>query len=231
MIGLVVAPVASAYLPRLTQLVTQQDEAGLEQAFRMATQCGVLLAGVAATMLIVFGEPLVLVWTQDAKTSAHVAQLLPALAIGCGLHAIISIPYMLQLANGWTQLAIWLNIVLICIMVPSLLYVIPRAGALGATWVWAGVMLSYAIVSTKIMFRRLLPHLRLRWPLADVAAPLGLLALTGFLLSEFAPSSDGTGPTLIIIFAAASVLLLTGIFALPLIRDETVRLVRKLRAA
>ena len=226
MIGVIVAPVGAAYLPRFTQLVTQKDEPGLERAFRMATQLAVLLAGVAAVMLIVFGDRLVLLWTQDASVSARVGKLLPALAIGYGLHAVFSVPYMLQLANAWTQLAIWLNVVMISIMLPALLYIVPRHGAHGAAWVWAAVMVIYSIVSSYVMFKRLLPHLSLRWPISDVVLPLALLAVTGLIVYKIAPAAAGGGSTLLTIIAAAVVLLLAGMAALPMLRSEILRIIR-----
>lgn len=226
MIGVIVAPVGAAYLPHFTQLVTQKNGAGLEQAFRMATQLAVLLAGVAAVLLIVFGNRLVLLWTQDASLSAQVGQLLPALAIGFGLHAIFSVPYILQLAHGWTRLAIWLNVVMISIMLPALLYIVPRHGALGATWVWASVMVAYSIASTYFMFKRLLPQLSSRWPVNDVVLPLTMLAVTGLILSRVTPATVGVSATLLTIIAAAFVLLLVGLAALPLVRDETLRIIR-----
>lgn len=226
MIGVIVSPVGAAYLPRFTELVTQEDWVGLEQAFRMATQLAVLLAGVAAAMLIVFGDRLVLLWTQDASLAAQIGQLLPALAIGYGLHAIVSIPYLMQLSHGWTQLAIWLNIVLIAFIVPLLLYIIPRYGVLGAVWVWPGTMVFYFIVSTYVMFNRLLPHLWMRWPVNDVVLPLGLLAATGFILNKVAPATAGIVSTLITIMASTSVLLLAGLVALPMTRRNIFKIFR-----
>lgn len=225
MIGVAVAPVAAGYLPRFTQLVTAKDETGLEHAFRMATQLAVLLAGVTATMLIVFGDRLVFLWTQDTALALQVGQLLPSLAIGFGLHAIIAIPYMLQLSFGWTQLAIWLNLILIVMMLPALLYVIPISGALGATWVWSACMVVYSILNTFLMFRRLLPQLRLLWPIYDVGLPLGVLVSTGYLLSNFAPTTVKPLPTLLTMAIAVCLLGLTGIVALPLLRNKLLELI------
>ncbi len=230
-IGVIVGPVGAAYLPRFTQLLTQKDDAGLEQAFRMATQLAVLLAGVSAAMLIVFGDRLVLLWTQDAALSSEVGTLLPALAIGYGLQAVVSIPYLMQLSHGWTQLAIWLNVALIVLVVPLLLYVIPRYGALGATWVWAGVNIAYFAASSMIMFRRILPQLHIRWVTADVLTPLAIVGTVAAFLAYATPSTGGFAISLAIIIAAAAVLVIAAIAGSSLIRAELARMVNTRRAA
>src|SRR5208283_4611838 len=124
-------------------------------------------------VLILFSERVLLLWTGDATLSAHVAPLLRLLALGTLLHGLMWVPYQMQLANGWTNLSIRMNMVAVAILIPLLLYAVPLFGAIGAAAIWVALNLSYVIFDIQLMHRRLMPEERTRWYVQDVGVPLG----------------------------------------------------------
>jgi O-antigen/teichoic acid export membrane protein len=108
--------------------------------------------------------------------------ILAALALGNVLNGLMHVPYQLQLAHGWTSFAIKLNVVAVVLLVPAILWVVPRYGAVGAAWVWIALNAGYLLAGIPLMHRRLLPTEKWHWYVRDIGRPtlgaLGGLALT-----------------------------------------------------
>lgn len=215
-IGMLAAPVGAAFYPRFAEQIARGDELALARTFRLGTQLAVCLAATGAVLLALFGARLIYVWTGDPAVAQSAGLIVTPLAIGVGTQAIVSLPYLLQLASGWTQLAIWLNIALVIVLVPSLSWAAPHYGAVGAAWTWAAINLAYGVLSPAIMFRRLLPAIRLRWLIQDLAMPLCAAAAAGLLWLWLVPQASrwldlallvaGGGTVLLAAVAASSLL-------------------------
>jgi hypothetical protein len=89
------------------------------------------------------------------------------------------LPYGLQLAHGWTGLALRSNAVAVVLLVPGT-YILARIyGAAGAAAACIILNAGYLIVNIQLMHRRILPGQLARWYMADSALPLiGPLAVT-----------------------------------------------------
>lgn len=168
---MLVAPVAQAFYPRLTELVTKGEGASLAATYHLGAQLVSALIIPAALMLVVFGEPILELWTGDARLAQVTAPLLALLALGSMLNGLMHIPYMLQLAHGWSGFAARVNLVAVAILVPSIFWVAPRYGAVGAAWVWFALNAGYMFIGTHFMHFRLLPAEKAKWYLHDIAVP------------------------------------------------------------
>ena len=51
----------------------------------------------------------------------------------------------------------------VALLVPMILWVVPRQGALGAAWVWIGLNAGYIVLNVGLMHRRLLTAEKWRW--------------------------------------------------------------------
>ena len=109
-----------------------------------------------------------MIWTHNAVITEAVHPLLRILIIGTACNALVTIPYMTQLAYGWTKLGLYQNIIAIIILVPSIIYVAGRYGAYGAVWVWTLLNASYIVFSMPIMFKKILNKEIWRWYWNDV---------------------------------------------------------------
>lgn len=177
-IELVFAPAMTAVYPRIVGHIARNEDIALRATFhRMARIVAALTAPIAA-FLVIFGESLIRVWSGDAPLASNVGPLLSILAVGTFLHAQCVLPYYVQLGYGWTSLAVWTNMAALLITIPSLLFLVPRFGALAGAWTWVAVASVYFFVALQIMFSRYLKEERATYFVADV----GLPATAGFAI-------------------------------------------------
>jgi O-antigen/teichoic acid export membrane protein len=99
----------------------------------------------------------------------------------------MNIPYALQLANGWTRLALYSNLVAIIILTPMIIYMTSQYGALGGASGWLILNSGYVLFSMYFMHRRLLPHEKWHWYGIDVGLPLAAALLTAGILRLMMP--------------------------------------------
>jgi O-antigen/teichoic acid export membrane protein len=213
-------PISAAFFPRFTELVTRREEASLRTAYHLAAQLVTVLMGTAAIILIMFGDRVLLLWTQDAVLTKHVSSLLAVIALGTLLHGLMWIPYQLQLAYGWTTLAVRVNIVAVAILVPAIFFVVPVYGAIGAAWVWVVLNAGYVVFSIYLMHRRLLPTEKWRWYVEDVIVPLA----AGFGVSEVcriaSPRGIGNLANFCVLVTSAACVLFAILLAVPMLRRQ-----------
>lgn len=175
-------PISAAFYPRFTELVTRGDEHALRTVYHQAAQLVTVLMGSAAVVLIMFSDRVLLLWTAADPALAHqVAPLMAVLALGTLFNGLMWMPYQMQLAHGWTALTIKINIVAASILVPTILWVVPIYGAMGAAWVWATLNAGYLTFAIYFMHRRLLPTEKWRWYVQDVFIPLATATITAWL--------------------------------------------------
>lgn len=186
-IGLLIAPITQAAYPRFTELVTKGDRHRLSQAYHLSAELVTVLIGAIALMLIFFPENILATWTGDHVIARETAPLLRLLAIGTLLNGLMHIPYMLQLAYGWAGLAVRVNIVAVALMVPTIIWAVPRFGATGAAWAWILLNTGYVLIGIQIMHRRLLPSDKTIWYWRDVGAPLASATIVAWVLSLLLP--------------------------------------------
>lgn len=158
-----VTPIATAVSPHLTELVAKREQQLLIDTYHRASQW---LAGVlvpVALVIAAFAEPLLYVWTGNVNLAHQVAPLLVLLSLGTLCNGLMNVPYMAQLAYGWTGFAVRVNIVAVCCIVPAILWAVPRFGAIGAAWAWLALNAGYLTISVHFMHLRLLPGQKWRW--------------------------------------------------------------------
>jgi O-antigen/teichoic acid export membrane protein len=202
-------PITAAFYPRFTELVTRGDDNALRAAYHQGAQLVTVLMGAAAVVLMMFGDRVLLLWTADPALTQQVAPLMTVLALGTLFHGLMWIPYQMQLAHGWTALAIKVNIVAVGILMPAILWVVPEYGAIGAAWVWVTLNAWYILFAIYFMHRRLLPTEKWRWYRQDVAIPLAAASATAWLCRWVMPE-DLTAPIKLAWLLAASTLTLLG---------------------
>jgi O-antigen/teichoic acid export membrane protein len=167
-----VAPIAQAVYPRFTQLISGNQQADLAAAYHATAQLVAVLLGSATCVLVLLGQQILELWTGNPALAARTSPLIVVLSLGSLLNGLMTIPYYLQLSAGWTSLAVRANLVAILLVIPALLVVVPRHGAVGAAWTWLALNAFLGVVVIPRLHRRLLPAEAWRWCLRDVAFPL-----------------------------------------------------------
>lgn len=171
-LSLLVGPLAQGYYPRFTELLTRNDEPGLITAYHQGSQLMTVMLVPVAMILIFHGETVLYLWTGNAELARNSASLVALLALGTTFLGLMNIPYMLQLAYGWSTFAAKVNAVIVAVLIPVLFWATPRYGAIGAAWVWVAITSSYIFLVIPIMHRRLLPKEKWEWYWRDNAIPV-----------------------------------------------------------
>lgn len=187
-----VGPLAQSYYPRFSELIAKGDESALADTYHQAAQLMTVATVPAGLLLIVFSEPILYVWTGDAKLARNASQLVAILALGNVLNGWMNIPYILQLASGWSSFSARVNAVGAVILAPAIFLIVPVYGMVGAAWVWVVVNLGYVLVAMRYMHRRLLPNHRMSWYANDLFIPSlmpGLVVALSMLLGPLSGSA------------------------------------------
>lgn len=187
-INLIIVPLVLAIQPRLTQLVAGGDVAGLRQIYHKGCQLMTVLVMPVALGLCFFSEPLLRIWTQNADVARFSAPVLSLLAIGTALNAMMNIPYAIQLAHGWTRLALITTAVSVVVLVPTLIVMIDNFGVIGAASIWVALNAGNVLLTLPIVHAKFLRGEYKHWLLVDFLRPtlvvLAVLGLGRFLMPD-----------------------------------------------
>jgi len=186
-----VGPIVQASFPRFAQLDAQRREAELVVLYHASAQLVAVLLGAATIVLVVFGETALRLWTRDPALAARTYPIVATLATGSLLNGLMTVPYYLQMASGWTALSLRANLVSLLVVVPALYVVVPLHGAIGAAAVWLALNACYVVFVVPIMHRRLLPGEGGAWYRRDVLAPLLPAFAVALALRFFVPAPSG----------------------------------------
>ena len=222
-LNMLTGPITTALYPRFTELATNGDDVALRALYHQGAQLVTVLTGSAAIVLMVFGDRVLRLWTGNPALSQHVAPLMAVLALEMCFNGLMWIPYQLQLAHGWTSLAMKANIVAVILLLPALFWVVPAYGAIGAAWVRVTVNAGYLIVCIPLMHRRLLRAEKWRWYCQDVALPLAAATATAFLCRRVMPHDLGKLGEFSVLLMTAGCVLSAAALAAPMVRDQIAR--------
>ena len=176
----VILPVFTALYPRFTQLVSAGDVQELKNLYHAGSQLISVVTFPIAITVAFFSHEILFLWTRNSITAEQTSMLLSLLIIGTALNGCMHLPYGLQLANGWTQLTFYANLVAVLILAPVTYLVASYYGAIGTAIVWIALNCGYILIGLQIMHRRLLPTEKWKWYVEDTGKPfLAALATIG----------------------------------------------------
>lgn len=214
---MLVGPISAAVYPRLTEMVARGDEHGLRAAYHRLSQLVTVLMGSATVVLMMFGERVLRLWIADAALAHRVAPLMETLALGTLFNGLMYLPCQVQLAYGWTALTIKVNSVAVAVLVPAILWTVPRYGALGAAWVWVALNAGYLVFNIYFMHRRLLTTEKWRWYGQDILIPMVAGTVAAGLCRWVMPEKLGRLGEFGVLFLTSSFVLLAASLAAPLV--------------
>lgn len=202
-----VQPIVTAVYPRYSQLVAAGDVGTLIAFYHWTNQvmaAVVLPAGAVAT---VFATDILRVWTANPGLSAASGPIMALLVAGMALNGLMNLPYALQLAYGWTTLALWINVVSVCFVVPAVWIIGREFGGVGAAAVWLALNLGYVAVGIPLMHRRLLNGEMSHWYLSDILPPLAASVFVAALWRAGVRETPGglSGAALLLLVTATTV--------------------------
>jgi O-antigen/teichoic acid export membrane protein len=183
-----VSPIYSAIFPKLTQIVAKGDEGQLSKLYHKGCQLLSFLVLPVAITIAIFAEDVLSLWLSDAVAAKNAHVMLTLLMIGTMLNAIMTLPYALQLAHGWTKLALYKNIVAVILLVPLMIWMVHMYQGIGAAWVWIILNLGYFIFEIPIMHKRLLKGEMGAWYKRDIILPIVVVCGIGLITRVILPT-------------------------------------------
>ncbi|MDG1109743.1 MAG: oligosaccharide flippase family protein, partial [Burkholderiaceae bacterium] len=144
-------PIYSAIYPRLTNLVALGSEKELAAFYHKSAQSLAVAVFPAVAILIFFSNELLLIWLHSPVIADAAAPIASILVIGTLINGIMHIPYGLQLAAGWTSLALRFGVISVVIFGILLLVLTESYGVVGAAMAWPIQQALYLIFTVPLM--------------------------------------------------------------------------------
>ncbi|MBQ0798496.1 MAG: oligosaccharide flippase family protein [Porticoccaceae bacterium] len=167
-----IGPVFAAYYPRLTELVSQDNQESLVKTYHQGSQVMAVSIFPVALVLIFFSNEILDLWTHNQNLIFHTSLLISLLTIGNALNGMMHLPYSLQLAHGWTGLALVQNIVAVIVLAPAIYFSTIRWGTTGAAVIWIILNATYLLIGNHVMHLKLLKNDKWQWYFDDLIKPL-----------------------------------------------------------
>lgn len=198
----VVTPVFGALYPRFSALVAGGRDDELWSLYRLGTRMMATLVFPLVVVVVVLAQPLVGLWTGKPALAAAVAPVVALLCAGTALHAVMYLPYALQLANGVPRLSVGINLVMIALLVPLTISLTLLHGEVGAAAAWLALHLFYLALGTTVTHRHFFRGRGLPWLARDVGLPL--LFSIGIGVLAWAAGLQAVDGALALVSAAAA---------------------------
>lgn len=174
-LAMLIGPITQAHYPRMSELISRNENDTLRQVFHRGAQLGTAACGAAAMVLFFFGDRIIAIWTGNSELALRLFFLLKILTTGTLLNSLWHMPYALQLAFGWSSFAARVNLIAVVLLVPAMFFATSAYGAVGAAWVWVALNAGYIFISSHFMFRKILTGDKLYWFGRDLFAPTAII--------------------------------------------------------
>jgi O-antigen/teichoic acid export membrane protein len=180
-LSIVIAPMYNTVYPRFSAMALEGESEELGKQYKFYTRVLSIFLFPLAMILVVYSNELIEVWTGNRNIGVSVGPIVSFLAIGSALNGVMTIPHALQLAFGMTRLPLITNSSLVVIVVPLIVYLSLRYGALGGAIAWLLLNVFYLLFSTWLMHKYLLKGWGCRWLVYDVGVPISMVVVVGVL--------------------------------------------------
>lgn len=185
-------PFFVALYPRYSGLVATGDYERLKVLYHQSSQYLAVLVSATAVVLALFARDVLAIWTGDTMLAEQATPVLRVLVAAAALNGLMNLPYALQLAHGWTRLAMWMNLAILPVAIFATWRMALAHGGIGAASVWLCVNLAFVCIGLPFMHAQLLPRELGRWYLRDVLPPLATAMVMAGLLRWAMPSIERT---------------------------------------
>jgi len=211
-------PVFSAFFPRFSQQAVHSNESELKNLYHLCSQLLACVILPVALCLILFSTEIMTVWGINTVTIQESSKLIPFLAFGTAINALLTAPHALQISHGWTRLALYQNVIAIIVLTFPLIWAVKTYRMIGAAYIWILLNIGYMFITIPFMHRRLLKFEMRNWYLKDCLFPAiatTLVVLLGRLALPSTLNRLQTFYCLALIFASA---FSASVLSAPLIR-------------
>lgn len=191
-LSVLTGPTFAVIFPKFTTLHARGDDAGLATFYSDASR---MFAAAIFSLALALGlhvEAIVTLWTGRADIALRVAPLVALLCVGSALNGLMHFPYALQLATGKPRIPFAINVALLAVALPTIVWLALHLGAIGGALSWALLGIVYVFFGTIVTGRRVAGFAGPGWLARDIAIPLVLALVPAFagawIAHAFSPS-------------------------------------------
>lgn len=214
---MLISPMYSVMYPRFSSLIHGDARDQLTRLYHTGSQAMAALVFPIAAVFSVFSSEILLLWTSNPELSHRANAVLSLLILGNSINGLMNLPFALQMAHGWTSLALKLNVIFIVTLIPAMWLAASEYGAVGGAAVWLVLnMLCFALVPY-LMHRKLLAGQLGRWYLYSAAVPFLVCAALILPIIFWMPERSSLGLLFCLLASWAAMLVALGA-ALPDLR-------------
>ena len=203
-LSVLTGPAFNVIYPKFTTLHSRGDVDGMARFYSDTSRMYASAIFALAFALALHVEAIVVLWSGHADVALRVSPLVALLVIGSALNGVMYFPYALQLAYGRPRIPFSINVVLLLLALPTIVWLAVHYGALGGALSWALLGAVYLLVGTAVTGRMVAAFAGGAWLARDIAVPC-MLALVPALAGAYVSHWFGLLPkteTAIAILAA-----------------------------
>lgn len=171
-LAMIASPVFNVVFPQLSALAAIGDTEAIKRFYHRSAQIMAVIILPVAALLALFAIDVLRLWTGNLETARNTASIASLLVIGTAINNLMSIPYALQLAHGWTGIVLRIIIFLLITLVPMIIFMATHYGPIGAAAVWMVLNVIYMLIGIPLTHARLLKGEGWRWFIEDFGLPL-----------------------------------------------------------
>lgn len=168
------SPIQAAIFPRFSKLFALGDKSGLMNVFHSSAQLLSFLNTAGACGLFFFSREVLFTWTRSAELADAAWPALSLIAAAMMLNGMMSAPFMMILATGFTRISLYMNGIGLAVLAPATYFLTKKYGIAGAAGAWLIFNVAYFSFVPRALARKL-PELSLwRFYVEDVLPFMGL---------------------------------------------------------
>lgn len=199
-------PFFNTYYPRYSALVAEGDSNTLNQAYHKSSQVIAVIVCSLGSFIVLFSSELLLLWTRNSEIASEMSPVLSILAFAAMLNGLMQLPYAMQLAHGWTRLAITMHIAAAVISMPTVVYFTYNHGAVAVASVAVMLNMFYIAVGVPMMHKKILKGQMRKWYLSDTLPALFTSLTAASIAKAVYASSYPQGNAVVVEMATAAMI-------------------------
>ena len=214
-IVLLITPMSSAIIPRLTSLYSEKNNGEIISLFKKMTLLISILVFSFGCNIFFFAKELIWIWTDNNILADHSSQFIPVLIIGMIMYSFQILPYAIAIANGYTKLNNYLGLISLVVTLPGYWIMTNAYGAMGAAMTWSIVQTLLTIIYGYLIIRKFLPHIeQFKHIMDNYLKPFIIIIAITYLFSQFTSLTDNRIAQFLWIGLSTLTALLTSAFIL-----------------
>lgn len=139
-------PFSKASLPRIIALYTDGRQIEATRVFKKVYYIVAIVIFVFLSVMVVFSQDLIFIWTNDVDLSKRAHIYVPWIAIGTGFLALQGLPFNIAIAHSFTKYNNILGVLSLLVTIPGYWFFTNQYGGVGAAVTFCLVQVIITIV-------------------------------------------------------------------------------------